>query len=463
MLRITDSRNTHSRRDFLRIGGLGLGGLTLPQLLAVKAAADDAGIALRDKAVVFLFMHGGPPQAELFDPKMTAPSGIRSVTGETRTPIPGVTFGGTMHQLAPLADKFNVVRSFATGSGNHDIKPIVSKETLNANLGSLYARVAGGSDPVTGMPRNAALFPRSVRDDAKPRITNFGKFSSTGDIGPAYAPFIPGGKSNLQSDMTLHLSRQRIDDRRALLKRVDQLRRDVDKSGTLDGVDKFQAQAFDTIVSGVADAFDISKEDPRTIARYDTEPIISPDRISRKWNNYSKYVDHVQTLGKLMLLARRLVERGAGFVTVTTSFVWDFHADRNNATVDEGMRYVAAPFDKAVSAFIEDCEARGLGDKVLLVCCGEMGRTPKVNKNGGRDHWGRLAPLMLYGGGLQGGQVIGQSDAQAGAPATDPVTNEHLVATIMQTLFDIGELRLVQGVPQDILRVATHEGIKGLV
>ena len=140
------------------------------------------------------------------------------------------------------------------------------------------------------------------------------------------------------------------------------------------------------------------------------------NRISKKWNNRPRYIEHVNSLGKLMLLARRLAERGAGFITITTNFVWDMHADQNNATMIEGMGYVGRPFDHAVSAFIEDVEARGLRDKILLVCCGEMGRTPKINAKGGRDHWAGIAPLLLYGGGLKMGHVVGSSTRDGGEP-----------------------------------------------
>src|SRR5207244_4627937 len=125
--------------------------------------------------------------------------------------------------------------------------------------------------------------------------------------------------------------------------------------------------------------------------------------------NHQFYADNGKSLGKLLLLARRLCESGCRFITVTTNFVWDMHADVNNAGVAEGMGYMGMPFDHAVSAFLEDVEARGLSDKILLVCCGEMGRTPRINKKGGRDHWGNLAPLLLAGGGLNMGQVIGRS------------------------------------------------------
>jgi uncharacterized protein (DUF1501 family) len=139
----------------------------------------------------------------------------------------------------------------------------------------------------------------------------------------------------------------------------------------------------------------------------------------------------------------------------TLNFVWDMHADVNNATMVEGMRYMGLPLDHALSAFIEDVEARGLSSKILLVACGEMGRTPRINKKGGRDHWGNLGPLLLYGGGLKMGQVVGHSTRNAGDPASDPVTMRHLVATIMHTLFDVPEVRLLRGVPDDVARVIT--------
>jgi len=455
-------RDRPNRREFLSVGSLALGGLTLPSLLAGRAAAS-AIRPVTDKSVIFLFMHGGPPQQEMFDPKMTAPIGVRSTTGETKTSIPGVTFGGTLTRLAKLAHKFSIVRSFKTGDGNHDIKPIVGRDTLNANMGSLYARVAGPNHPQTGMPSNIALFPRAVNANAQPAVTQFGKFDSTGMLGAAYAPFAPGnaaiekGAGDIaQKNMSLTLPRERLTDRRGLLAQLDRMKRTLDETRELDGADRFQSQAFDTILGGVADAFDLSKEDPRVVAAYDTAALLPAERIDKVWNNHKNYADNAATLGKLLLMARRLCERGAGFVTVTTNFVWDFHADVNNVPCELGMEYVGNPFDHAVSAFIEDLEARGLRDKILLVCCGEMGRTPKVNAKGGRDHWGGLAPLLLYGGGLKMGQVIGQSTKDGGEPDTEPITIANLTATIMHTLFDVGALRLVQSVPTDLLKMMTQ-------
>lgn len=455
MLSFFDPQQRHGRRDFLRVGSLALGGLSLPGLLAARAAAAGRDLAVKNKSVIFLFMHGGPSQTETFDPKMTAPAGVRSATGEVETCIPGVTFGGTFQKLAPLADKFSIVRSFKTGNGNHDIKPIVSSDTAGANIGSLYARVAGTNDSETGMPRNVALYPRAVDPETMPQILNFGDFAATGTLGNAYGPFIPGGGGSLQESMKLAIPRERLDDRKSLLSTLDRIQRQADASGELAGLDQFQQQAFDTIIGGIADAFDLSKEDAGTIARYDTAPLVRPDQISTRWKNYERYVDNAKSLGKLLLLARRLCESGCGFVTVTTNFVWDMHSDQNNAGVEEGMQYMGVPFDHAVSAFLQDVAARGLSEDILLVCCGEMGRTPKINARGGRDHWGGLAPLLLSGGGLNAGQVIGQSTADAGAPATEPVTIPNLIATVMHTLLDVGQVRTMTNIPADVARIIT--------
>ncbi|MDA9923232.1 DUF1501 domain-containing protein [Verrucomicrobiales bacterium] len=442
-----------SRRSVLKIGALGLGGgmFTLPQFLAAKSI--QPGL-VKDRSVVFLFMHGGPSQTETFDPKMDQPSGIRSATGEISTSLPGVTFGSTFPKLAKLAHKLAIIRSFTTGTGAHDIKPIVGKNSLGANIGSLYARVAGGNDPTSGIPRNVALYPKAVDPEAMPMIKKFGDFADPGPLGAAFSPYEVGEGGAMQSDMTLRMARDRMENRRALLKDLDRAKQSLD-SGNAEAMGNYQSQAFDMILGGISDAFDLSKEDPKTLARYDTAPLVNPNSIRKVWNNHQRYRDHSQTIGKLMLLARRLCERGAGFITVTTNFVWDMHADKNNATVTEGMDYVGAPFDHAVSAFIEDVEARGLSEKILLVCCGEMGRNPVINKNGGRDHWGKLAPLILYGGGLKTGQVIGHSDRKGGEPASNPILMENLTATLLHSLLDPGEVRLVDGLSNDVVTTMT--------
>ncbi|MGY8675714.1 MAG: DUF1501 domain-containing protein [Verrucomicrobiia bacterium] len=457
----------HSRRDFLKVGSLGLGGLSLADLMALRALGKQGkpgkGL-LKDRSVVFVFMQGGPSQFETFDPKMDMPSDIRSATGEIKTTLPGITFGSTFQKLARLAHKFSVVRSFATGDGKHDTKPIMCRQTLGANMGSLYSRIAGPIRPGSAMPTNVALYPRAVDSETMPAFLKFGDFNSSGDLGVAYSPFVPGSGSDLQADMKLNLKPERLDDRKGLLTGIDDWRRMIDTAGVVEGLSEFQQQAFSTLQREVHRAFDLSQEDPRIIARYDTAPLVPKESIRKVWNNHERYADNAASLGKLMLLSRRLCERDVGFVTVTTNFVWDMHADKNNATMPEGMRYVGQPFDHAISAFIEDVEARGLSEKILLVCCGEMGRTPRINARGGRDHWGGLAPLMIYGGGLKMGQVIGQSSRDGGEPESNGFNIENLMATIMHSLIDIGELRVTEGLPRNLVSALTAgKPITGLV
>jgi hypothetical protein len=442
------------RRDFLRVGSLGLGGLSLPDFLRAEEALKSVGGIAKDKTVIFLFMHGGPSQFETFDPKMDAPSNIHSATGEIKTKIPGITFGPTFEKLAKLNDKFSIVRSFTTQSAAHDSKPIVSKEfSSGAQIGAHYAKVAGASHPQFGMPRNVWLHPQAVDAGATDPIMKLGKFDVTGPLGPAYEPFQPSGKSDLRRDMQLTIDPDRLGDRRTLLTSLNQFRRTVESGKVTGGLDKFQSQALETLTGGISDAFDITSEEDSVIDRYDTSKLIDVSRISKRWNNHQRYANHVKNLGKLLLLARRLAERGAGFITVSTDFVWDMHADNNNATMTEGMEYVGRPFDHAVSAFIEDVEARGLQEKILLVCCGEMGRSPKINGKGGRDHWGGSAPLLLYGGGLNMGQVVGSSTKDGGEPATDRVTIPNLYATIMETILDVGVVRATPGIPEAVSQV----------
>jgi len=449
------SFQNESRRDFLKVGSLALGGLTLEHLLGTAGATAGENKALKDKAVILLFMQGGPSQFETFDPKMEAPAEIRSVTGEIATKLPGITFGSTFPQLAQMAERLAIVRSFTTGDARHDLKPVVHRDTFNANMGTLYARIAGMTHPKMGMPRNILLLPKAIETEAQPALTQFGNIHTTGSFSGSLAPFAPGAGGSLQQDMKLNIAMNRLDDRRLLLNRIDQARWAAETSGLFDGMNHLRQQAFQTILGGLSEAFDLSKEDPDTVARYDTSKISRPDNMDKKLNNHKFYVDNGKTLGKLLLLARRLCERGAGFVTVTTNFVWDMHADVNNAGVAQGMQYMGLPFDHAVSAFLEDVHQRGLNDKILLVCCGEMGRTPRLNKRGGRDHWGSLAPLLMAGGGLKMGQVIGESTRDGSTPKTEPVTIKHLVSTILNTLIDGGQLRLISDAPREIIRATT--------
>lgn len=467
MLTINDGHRAISRRKLLTIGSLGLGGLSLPTLFATKAAASGSQSgAVRGKSVIFLFQQGGPSQFETFDPKPYAPSGIRTVTDTVQTSLPGIAFGETMDRLSKLAHKLTVVRSYQTNNGGHNIRPIVGPDSLDANIGAHFSRVAGTTDRATGMPTNAVIYPAAVSKDV-PGPSARGNLAATGDYGKALAPFVPGGGGQLQKNMQVNLPRERFfDDRRALLSQLDRLKRDVDSSGQYEALDDLRQQAYQLLLGGgVASALDLSQEDPATVARYDTGKFARKgqwDKKSRGKRGY--YTAQAATIGKLLLLARRLCEAGCGFVTIHASYagVWDMHADGNNLDMIDGMQAVGRSFDHAVAAFVEDLEDRGLTDKIMLVASGEMGRTPRINRNGGRDHWSRLAPLLLHGGGIKEGQVIGQSTRDGGEPATENHTPQHLISTIMQTLFDAGQLRVTAGAPPQVIKLADGKPITGV-
>jgi uncharacterized protein (DUF1501 family) len=195
------------------------------------------------------------------------------------------------------------------------------------------------------------------------------------------------------------------------------------------GADRFQQQAFDVISRGVAQAFDLSREDPRVLARYDTSGFFRNEYVQ----SYYDMRRASNLLGKQMLMARRLCEAGCGFVTVSDCG-WDMHANNNSPRNMAALPLMAGQVDHAVAAFLEDLEARGLSDKILLVVTGEMGRTPRRNNNGGRDHWGNLTTLLLAGGGLRMGQVIGATDARGENPRGRAYTPQNVLATLYYVL-----------------------------
>jgi hypothetical protein len=450
--------NPHTRRAFLTVGGLGL---AAPGLFANPGSA--AAKPTTGKSVIFLFMQGGPPQHETFDPKPDLPAEMRTVGGVVPTSIPGVHFGDALPNLAKHAHRLAVVRNFVTGTQHGGLKPVVSEATKGASLGAVYNGVAGAVRPDTGLPNAVVLWPKSVDPSAAGPRARFGQFDVTGPLNASLAPLTPGAGGQLEDGLKLRLDPDRLGDRRGLLAELDRAKFGLDAAGALDALDGQRRQAFEMVLKGVGAAFDVSKEDPKLVARYDTGRWNQPKLWGTK-KNAPYYESHTKTVGKLLLLARRLCEAGCGQVTVNTEFNWDFHADGNNLDVAAGKKVVVEPFDHAVGAFIEDVEARGLSDKILLVCCGEMGRTPKINKNGGRDHWPNLAPLMLYGGGLTRGQVVGASDRDGAKPVGPPTRPENLLATVLNTLFDPGQLRLMPNLSRDLLGMVTAtEKVPGVV
>jgi hypothetical protein len=393
----------HTRRDFLRVGSLGVGGLGLSSLLAARARAREAGRSVPETSVVWLWLGGGPTHIETFDPKMSAPSEYRSVTGECTTKVPGVSVGGNFEQLARVADKVALVRSFAHtnsghGGGTHFLMTGYDNRNIDngglptrPSLGSIVAKVRGANHSVTGMPTYVRL----------------GGIGSDGPafLGTACAPF--GSDREAKGNMELRTDLDRVADRRGLLNEFDRFQRKADQSGLMDGLDAFEQQAFNLVLGDAPQAFDLKTEDPRVVARYGS----SRGR-----------------LGQQMLIARRLCEAGCGFVTVSYGG-WDMHGN-----IERSMSQRGPEVDQAVSAFIEDVCQRGLDKNILLVVTGEFGRTPKINRNAGRDHWAPLSTLALAGGGLRMGQAVGESDAKAYRPATDPISPQDLMATVFHVL-----------------------------
>jgi hypothetical protein len=319
-------------------------------------------------------------------------------------------------------------------------------------MSSIYARVRGNNHPETGLPTNVHVLPEAVKDGLKLE-SNFEtgalpSVTQTGNLGATYTAFNPSGGGDLKRDMELRLAPERISDRRELLRNLDSVRRHADVLKAADSLSHYQQQAFEVITRGVVEAFDISKESPQTLARYDTSGLFRMEDLTR-WYDMRRVSNQ---LGRQMLLARRLCEAGCGFVTVSDCG-WDYHANGNSPKRMAGIYPMGGQVDHAVSAFIEDVIERGLENKILLVVTGEMGRTPRLNNDGGRDHYGELTPLLLFGGGLKMGQIIGQSDQHAARPQTEPYRPQHLLATVMHTLFDVGRLRLEQNVPREIVRL----------
>lgn len=389
-----------NRREFLKVGALGFGGLSLPALLEARAHAASSGLDVKDTSVVMLWLGGGPTHVETFDPKMSAPSENRSVTGEVQSSVPGISLGGTLPKMASVADKMAFVRSFAHtnsghGGGTHFVMTGYDNRNIDNGglpsrpaMGAILSRVRGANHPATGMPTYVRL----------------GGIGSDGPafLGTAFEPFSPSGDA--RRNMTLGVPEERLGDRRSLLNGLDRLNRRVDQSGLMEGLTKFEQQAFNLMLGDAPKAFDLTGEDPRTVERYG------------------------RGLGETMLRARRLCEKGAGFVTVSYGG-WDMHS-----TIEKSMQSRSPELDRAVSAFVEDCYQRGLNEKILLVITGEFGRTPKVNQRAGRDHWAPLSTLALSGGGLQMGQTVGESAPKLDVPHSKAIRPQDLMATIFHVL-----------------------------
>ncbi len=396
-----------SRRSFLQAGFLGVAGLGLADVLKLQAAAAANGQAKRNTSVIFVELAGGPTQFETYDPKPNAPAEYRGPMQAVKTNVPGVLFGETMAHQAKIADKLSIIRSIRHGSSSHDPSSHLSqtgyyktgpKGGVNQApcFGSIVAKVRGPN--AANLPAYVAV-PNTMRNGRSAYLgQSFNAFETVSD--PNSSKFkIPN--LQLASNMTI----DRLGDRRSLLKTLDARRQLRDLEEASSAVDDFSRQAFELVYGSRARAaFDIAQE---------------ADELRDVYGRNS--------VGQSMLLARRLVEAGVTCVTVRSTG-WDDH----NKIVS-GMQKHGTIYDQGVAALIEDLHQRGLQDNVLVVAMGEFGRTPRVNKNAGRDHWGSLMSVMLAGGGLQPG-IVGSSNPKGEVPASAEYRPENILAMLYRHL-----------------------------
>ncbi|HEX4132455.1 MAG TPA: DUF1501 domain-containing protein [Pirellulales bacterium] len=419
-----------SRRNFLEIGVAGMASLGLADVLRSKASAVESGhpagnAASRDTSVILIWLDGGPSHMDTYDMKPAAPAEYRGLWRPIPTNVAGIEISEMLPLQAKLADKFSIIRSLHHDNGDHytaahwmltghDGPNGSDTGGRNPYIGAIATRSVGSRRP--GIPANVAL-PMAMSIGLRPGYMG-GSF-----LGSEFDPFESGGDPNANGFQvqnlapTQGLSIERLSDRRTLLGDLDQLRRVIDRSGSLEAMDKFQQRAYDLVLGQqAAKVFDLSTEDAKLRDRYGRN-----------------------TWGQSTLLARRLVEAGSTFVTVHTGG-WDHHWNLQSS-LDSFLPRI----DQMVSALFEDLHQRGLNEKVLVVMCGEFGRTPKMNDGGnggapmsmgtpGRDHWGNAMCCLLGGGGVRGGQVVGSSDARGEQPKDRPLTPGDLHATIFHVL-----------------------------
>ncbi len=400
-----------SRRNFLKIGALGLGGLTLSQLLQAET---QSGIRRSHKAVIMIFLPGGPSHQDIFDLKMDAPSEIRGEFRPIPTNVPGIQICEHLPLLAKCADKYAIIRSMVGAEDRHDaVQCLTGRLARNQPpggwpcLGSVVSKVFGPVD--RSIPPFVGLAPKMGHME-------WADNGAPGFLGVAHAPFQPN-KGAGKEDMVLNgMSLDRLADRKALLNSFDKFRRDVDASGMMQGLDAFNEQAFGILTSSkLLDALDVEKESKKVRERYGTGDPKNRD------DGGPKLMEH-------MLIARRLVEAGARCVTLAFSR-WDHHGDNFGA-----LRQDLPLLDQGLSALIQDLHQRGLQKDVSVVVWGEFGRTPTINKDGGRDHWPRVSCALLACGGMKTGQVIGGTERLGGEANERPVQFGEVFATLYHNL-----------------------------
>ncbi len=405
-----------SRRSFLQIGTLGGAGLTLPGLLKADALA---GKGRSRKSVIMIYLVGGPPHQDMFDLKPQAPREVAGPWKPIETNVPGMEICEAFPLLARIADKLVTIRSIVGSQAGHDAIQVFNGHDPQRpkpsggwpQFGSTVAKIAAGTSEAAP-PFVSLCYPCTHGPYNEP---------GPGFLGAAHSPFRPMGPT--KDDMILNgVTVERLGDRRALLKSIDGFRREADNTRTMRGIDTFTEQAMGLLTSStLAEALDLSKENPRIVKRYGT-------------GDASKFMDGngAPRAPQSLLVARRLIEAGARVVTLNYS-KWDWHGGANNSIFKREAEDFPV-FDQCVSALVEDLHERGLDKDCTVIVWGEFGRTPVINAQAGRDHWPRVNCALMAGGGMRTGQVIGETDRLGGEAISRPVTFSEVYATLYRNL-----------------------------
>ena len=396
------------RREFLKIGALGFGGLSMPQILEAESSS---GRRPSQKAIIMVLLAGGPSHQDIFDLKPDAPKEVRGEFYPIPTNVSGIEICEHLPRLAKMMDKLAIIRSIVGAQRGHALFQCHTGRTRSdywPSIGSTVSKLRGATE--SSLPPFVGLAP-------KPTFSNWGDPGQPGFLGPALAPFRPNG--NERSDMTLNVPLERLRDRRHLISSLDHFQRQVDARAAVGAFDTFQEQAFGVLTSSkLVEALDFEREDPRVRERY--------GRGSLDW-----VADGPPLYNEHFLVARRLVEAGVRCVTLSFGR-WDTHAFKGFSEVSncESLRRFLPQLDKSVSALVQDLHDRGMDKDVSVVVWGEFGRTPKFNNRGGRDHWPNVSCALMAGGGMRTGQVIGATDRIAAEAADRPVTFQEVLATL---------------------------------
>jgi len=388
-----------------------------------------AAVGSSHKATIMIFLPGGPPHLDMFDLKVDAPVEIRGEFQPIKTAVPGIEICEHLPRMAAMMQKLVPIRTVVGSDGSHSSYMCQTGHSQRRgsrpqggwpSVGSVLSRLKGPVD--RSVPPFVGLAPKMGHMEwADPGQPGF--------LGKSHAAFQPAGQG--MADMALKgITTERLADRKAVLASLDRLRRDVDSSGMITAADAFTQRAFDVLTSSkLVDALDVEREDPQVRERYGKG---DPKNVA---DGGPRNLEH-------FLIARRLVEAGVRCVTLAFSR-WDWHGGNfNRGRQDLPM------LDQGVTALVEDLEHRGMLDDVSVVVWGEFGRTPRINKNAGRDHWPQVSCALLAGGGIRAGQVIGETNHWGEVPKERPVHFQEVIATLYHNL----------GIDPETTTIADHAG-----